>query len=234
MSQDSHQGVRISASAAFVRQLKRDLKLAYRNRSALANPILFFVMVVSLFPFGVGPETSTLSKIAPGVLWVAALLATLLALDHLFKSDYDDGTLEQMLLSPHPASVLVLSKIIAHWLVTGLPLIVISPMLALLLALPESAYGTLMLSLVLGTPALSLVGAIGAGLTVGIQRSGLLLTLLVIPLYIPILIFGASGVQAAAVGLSSLGHIYILAAAFLLSLTLAPLATAAALRVSLN
>ncbi len=226
--------MKVSARQAFWQLLKRDLKLAYRNRSAVANPLLFFIMVTSLFPFGVGPEPSTLSNIAPGVLWVAALLATLLALDNLFQSDYDDGTLEQMMLSPHPPTLLVLSKIIAHWLLTGLPLIVVSPLLALLLHLPLQAYSTLLISLALGTPALSLIGAVGVGLTIGIQRSGLLLSLLVIPLYIPILIFGASGVQAAAMGLNSLGQIYILAAALLVAISLAPLATAAALRVSLN
>lgn len=215
-------------------QLKRDLKLAYRNRAALANPLLFFVMVVSLFPFGVGPEPSTLGKIAPGVLWVAALLATLLALDHLFQSDFDDGSLEQMLLSPHPLSLLALSKTLAHWLTTGLPLIAASPLLALLLHLPNAAYTTLLASLALGTPALSLIGGIGAALTVSIRRSGLLLSLLVMPLYIPVLIFGASSVQAASIGLSPAGHLYILATALVLTLTLAPLAIAAALRISLN
>lgn len=219
---------------AFWRQIKRDLKLAYRNRAALANPLLFFVMVVSLFPFGVGPEKSALANIAPGVLWVAALLATLLALDHLFQSDFDDGSLEQVLLSPHPLPLLALSKTLAHWLTTGVPLIIASPLLALLLHLPDSAYITLLLSLALGTPALSLIGGIGAALTVSIRRSGLLLSLLVMPLYIPVLIFGASSVQAAAVGLSPLGHLYILAAILMLSVTLAPFAIATALRISLN
>ncbi len=221
----------LTAAAAII---KHDLKSVFRSSSAVVNPLLFLLMVCSLFPFGVGPEKSTLSLIAPGVLWVAALLSTLLALDHLFRSDFDDGSLEQMLLSAHPTPLLTLAKVCTHWLVTGLPLIIISPLLGLLLNLPKDAFATLVTSLLLGTPTLSLIGAIGVGLTVGIQRSGLLLSLLIIPLYIPVLIFGASAVQSAAVGLSSSGQLYILAASLVFALTLAPFATAAALKVSLN
>lgn len=214
--------------------VRHDLKSVFRSPSAVLNPLLFLLMACSLFPFGVGPEKSTLGLIAPGVLWVAALLSTLLALDHLFRSDFDDGSLEQMLLSPYPTPLLTLAKVCSHWLVTGLPLIVISPLLGLLLNLPKEAFSSLAISLLLGTPTLSLIGGIGVGLTVGIQRSGLLLSLLLIPLYIPVLIFGASAVHSAAVGLQSTGQLYILAASLVLALTLAPFVTAAALKVSLN
>ncbi len=224
----------ISFTQAFYMNIAYDLRLAFRSPSAIFNPLLFLLMVCSLFPFGVGPEASTLAKVAPGVLWVAALLATLMTLNHLFSADFEDGSLEQLVLSPHPTALLSLAKITAHWLVTGLPLILISPLLGLLLNLPAQAFGTLFISLLLGTPTLSLIGGIAAGLTVGIQRSGLLLSLLLIPLFIPVLIFGASAVQSAAVGLDSIGQLYILGACFALSLTLAPFAIAAAVKVSLN
>ncbi len=223
-----------SLAGAFAVVLRRDLKLAVRHRGELANPLLFFVIVISLFPFGVGSEAATLSAIAPGVIWVAALLATLLALDGLFRSDFDDGSLEQMLLTPYPASVLVLAKVLAHWLVTGLPLILLAPLLAVLMRLPTEVLGTLLASLALGTPTLSLIGAIGVALTVGVRRGGLLLTLLVLPLYVPVLIFGASVVHNAAAGLETAGQFYLLGAFLMLALTLSPLATAAALRISLN
>lgn len=223
-----------SLGGAFLHVLRRDLKLAYRHRGELANPLLFFVIAVSLFPFGIGSEATTLARIAPGVIWVTALLATLLALEGMFRSDFEDGTLEQMLLTPYPVSVLVLAKVIAHWLVTGLPLILLSPLLAVLLRLPTEALGTLLGSLALGTPTLSLIGAIGVALTVGVRRGGLLLTLLVLPLYVPVLIFGATVVHNAAVGLETAGQLYLLAALLMLALSLSPLATAAALRISLN
>ncbi len=223
-----------SLGGAFLHVLRRDLKLAYRHRGELANPLLFFVIAVSLFPFGIGSEETTLARIAPGVIWVTALLATLLALEGMFRSDFEDGTLEQMLLTPYPVSVLVLAKVIAHWLVTGLPLILLSPLLAVLLRLPTEALGTLLGSLALGTPTLSLIGAIGVALTVGVRRGGLLLTLLVLPLYVPVLIFGATVVHNAAAGLETAGQLYLLAALLMLALSLSPLATAAALRISLN
>lgn len=219
---------------AFLAELRADLKLAYRHKSALFNPLLFFIMTAVLFAFGVGPESTVLSTLAPGVIWVAALLASLLALDHLFREDFENGSLEQLMLSPHTSSVLVLAKIIVHWLVTGLPLIIISPFIALMMQLPEPAYGVMLLSLLLGTPALSLIGAVGVGLTAGIKRSGLLLSLLVIPLFVPVLIFGASAVQAAAVGLSAAGQLYLLGAFSVLSLVLTPIAASAAIRISLN
>ena len=224
----------LSYRAAFALIVKRDLMIAFRHRDDIINPLLFFVIVVSLFPLGVGPESTTLSRIAPGIIWVAALLATLLSLDRLFKSDYADGSLEQMLLSPHPVFILVIAKIFAHWLLTGLPLILIAPLLAVLLHLHESSYGALMLTLFLGTPVLSLLGAIGVALTVGIKKGGVLLSLLVLPLYIPVLIFATSAIDSAAMNLPYNGQLAIIAAIFFASLTLAPFAVSAALKVSTN
>jgi heme exporter protein B len=214
--------------SAFNILLKRDLLLAFRRRSELANPLLFFVMVVSLFPLGVSPEAKVLQTLAPGVIWVAALLAALLSLDSLFRSDFEDGSLEQLALTHHSLSALVLAKVCAHWLVTGLPLLIIAPFL------PNEATGTLLLTLFLGTPVLSLIGAIGVALTVGLRRGGVLLTLLVLPLYIPVLIFAANAVAVSGTGLPITGQLYFLAALLTLSLTLAPFAAAAALRISLS
>jgi len=214
--------------------LKRDLTLAYRHRAELANPLLFFIIVISLFPLGISPESTTLQGIAPGVIWVAALLAAMLSLDSLFRSDFEDGTLEQMALSAHSLPILVLAKVLAHWLVTGLPLILLAPFLGILLFLPENAMLTLIATLALGTPVLSLVGAIGVALTVGLRRGGVLLSLLVLPLYIPVLIFAAGAVNNAAMGFPVVGQLYFLGALLSLSLTLAPFATASALRISLS
>jgi len=219
---------------AFLILLKRDLLLAVRNRGELVNPLLFYLIVATLFPLGVSPDPQTLATMAAGVLWIAALLATLLSLDNLFRSDFDDGSLELILLSPHPGVVLVLAKVLAHWLVTGMPLLVVTPLLAVLMAVPESARATLWLTLALGTPVLSLVGAIGVALTVGLRRGGALLSLLVLPLYVPVLIFGANAVGAAAAGLPVTGQLYMLGAFLVLALSLAPLATAAALRISID
>jgi heme exporter protein B len=219
---------------AFAAVLVRDLTLALRRRSELANPLVFFLVVVTLFPLALGPEKDVLSRVAPGVLWVAALLASTMAMESVFRSDYEDGALEQLLLSPQPPSLLVLAKIAAHWLVTGLPLLVASPVLGLLLHLPAQALPTLLASLALGTPILSLVGAIGVALTVGLRRGGLLMTLLVLPLYVPVLIFGAGAVDNAAAGLPVAGQLYFLAAVLMLAVTLAPMAAAAALRISLG
>lgn len=223
-----------SLNRAFVSLLRRDLILAFRRRSEIANPLLFFVIVICLFPLGVTPESATLRTLAPGIVWVAALLATLISMDSLFRSDFEEGNLEQMLLSPHPLSILMLAKILAHWLITGLPLILIAPLLAMLLYLPDQAIGTLLLTLGLGTPVLSLVGGIGVALTVGLSRGGILVALLTLPLYVPVLIFGANAVNAAASGLEVIGQIYALCAILALAVTLAPLATAAALRISFN
>ena len=219
---------------AFVSLLKRDLLLAVRNRGELVNPLLFYVIVAMLFPLGVTSDPKTLATMAAGALWIAALLATLLSLDNLFRSDFDDGSLELIMLSPQPSIILVLAKVLAHWLVTGLPLLIATPLLAVLMAVPDAARGTLWLTLALGTPVLSLVGAIGVALTVGLRRGGALLSLLVLPLYVPVLIFGANAVGASAAGLPVTGQLYMLSAFLVLALSLAPLATAAALRISID
>ncbi|GLX85872.1 heme exporter protein B [Thalassotalea loyana] len=223
-----------SYSQAFMLMLKRDLTIALRHKDDIFNPILFFIIVVTLFPLGIGPEANTLSRIAPGIIWVAALLATLLSLDRLFKADHADGSLEQMMLLPQPLFVIVLAKIVAHWLITGLPLIFIAPLLAVLLHLNENSYGALMLTLLIGTPVLSFIGAIGVALTVGIKKGGVLLSLIVLPLYIPVLIFATSAIDTAAMNLPYSGQIAIIGALFFTSFTLAPFAVSAALKVSTN
>ena len=218
--------------AAYYHLLVRDLRLALRSRHELANPLIFFVLVVSLFPLAVTPTDDALRAMAPGVIWVSALLAVLLSLDRLFKQDYEDGSLDQLMLSPNPLVILVLAKVTAHWLLTGLPLVIISPLLGLFLAMPASAVEVLVYSLLLGTPVLSLIGAIGVSLTVAVNRGGVLLSLIVLPLYIPILIFGANAVDVASDGLSVRGQLLFLAAVLALALSLAPLATAVALRIT--
>lgn len=225
---------RLSLTMAFWYLLRRDLLLAYRNRAELANPLLFFVLVITLFPLAVGAEPALLARIAPGVIWVAALLASMLSLDAIFRSDFEDGTLEQMLLSAHPMPVLVLAKVSAHWLVTGLPLFLAAPVLGMMLGLDASAYGILMLTILLGTPVLSLVGAIGVALTIGLRKGGVLLSLLVLPLYVPVLIFASSAIDVAAVGVSASAQISMLLAFLFLALSLSPVATAAALRMSIS
>ena len=218
--------------SAFRAVIKRDTRLAIRQPSEIAQPVVFFVIVVSVFPFGVGSNPDQLAAIGPGIVWVGALLATLLALDNLFRSDFDDGSLEQLILSEHPLSVLILGKILVHWCVTGLPLIIVTPLLGVLLGLDTPTLIVLMGSLLLGTPNLSLVGAIGSALTISIRRAGLLVTLLVLPLYIPILIFGAGAASAAQSGLPTAGHLYMLGAIAMGAIALAPIATSAALRIS--
>lgn len=219
------------AMAALIR---RDLTLAFRHRGELANPLLFFALIVTLYPLGVSPEPELLRTVAPGVIWIAALLAALFSLENLFRSDFDDGALEQMALSPHPLALLALARVLAHWLVSGLPLLLLAPLLALQLNLNAAAIQALLATLALGTPLLSLVGAIGVALTVGLRRGGMLLTLLVMPLYIPVLIFATNAVAAAGAGMPIEGQLYFLAALLVLGLTLAPLAVAAALRISLS
>jgi heme exporter protein B len=214
--------------------LKRDLLLAFRRRSDVATTLFFFLIVSSLFPLGIGPEPAVLSSIAPGVLWVAALLAGMLSLTRLFAADYADGSLEQMLLTPQSLTLLVTAKVLAHWLVCGLPVVLLAPLIGLQYALPNDALLVLIISLLLGTPALSLIGAIGAALTLGVRGSGLLVALLVLPLYIPVLIFGAGAVAASQHGMSAQAHLSLLAACSVLALVLAPLATAAALRISVE
>ncbi len=214
--------------------LWRDLLLAMRGRSEILTALLFFVIVVSLFPLGVGPEKETLIKIAPGVVWVAALLASMLALGRLFSADYEDGTLEQLLLASQPLGMLVLSKVLAHWAVTGVPLVLIAPVLGLQLGMDPQSLGILLISLLLGTPVLSLIGAVGAALTLGLRGGGVLLSLLVLPLYVPVLIFGAGAVDAFRSGLGADAHLSLLGAFLVLSLLLTPWATATALRISLD
>jgi heme exporter protein B len=219
---------------ATIAVLRRDLLLAQRRRAEALNPLLFFLMVVTLIPLGVGPNPRLLAIMAPGVIWVAALLAGLLSLDAVFRSDFEDGSLDQLLVSPRPLPVLALAKVAVHWLVTGVPIILLSPLLAVFLNLPANAIPTLVITLALGTPVLSLIGGIGSALTVGLRRGGALLSLLVLPLLVPVLIFGATAVDAATAGLPVRGHILLLAALLVLSLSLAPLAMAAALRINLQ
>jgi heme exporter protein B len=221
----------INAYCAIVR---RDLVLAMRRRSEVANPVLFFILVITLFPLGIGAQPNLLQAIAPGIIWVSALLATMLSLDSLFRSDFDDGSLEQILLSPYPISVLVLGKITAHWLTTGLPLLLIAPLLAVFLGLPNQSLSILLLTLLIGTPVLSLIGAVGVALTVGLRRGGMILSLLVLPLYVPVLIFASNAVDMAASGLPVNAQINILLAMFFLALVLTPWPTAAALKMSIN
>ncbi len=213
---------------------RRDVRLALRRRADTAAALFFFVIVASLFPLAVGPEANLLRTMASGVVWVSALLASMLSLGRLFADDYHDGTLEQLLLSPCPLSVLVLSKMAAHWLCSGLVLTLVAPLLALQFDLPASSIGVLTWSLLLGTPLLSLIGGIGAALTVGVRGAGVLLSLLVLPLCVPVLIFGAGAVDAAASGLDAGAHYAILGAMLLAAFVLAPLAAAAALRISVE
>lgn len=213
--------------------LARDLRLLWRRRGDALNPVLFALLVISLFPFALGPEPEVLARIAPAVVWVALLLAGLLSLDTLFRGDLDDGSLEQLLLAPHPLSLLVACKVLVHWLSTALPLILATPLFGALLYLPDAQLPVLMLSLVLGTPLLSLIGAVVVALTVGMRRSGMLLALLALPLYVPVLIFGAGSVMAAAQGLPHQGALLLLGAGLALGLVLAPLAAAAALRIAM-
>lgn len=214
--------------------VRRELKVAFRQPADSLNPLWFFIIVITLFPLGVGPGPQLLQKIAPGVIWVAALLSALLSLERLFRDDYLDGSLEQMMLMPVPLPVLVIAKVIAHWLLTGLPLLLVSPVLALLLSLDSTSYQAVVLTLLLGTPTLSFVGAIGVALTVGLRKGGVLLSLLILPLYIPVLIFATSAIDMAALGADISGQLAILGAMLVGSVTLAPFAIAAALRVSVN
>ena len=212
----------------------RNIRLLSRNPGSLLQPLLFFVVVSSLFPMAISPDPQFLQSISPGVIWVAALLSTLLALDTFLKSDFDDGTLELIAMSPASLPLISLSMVAAHWILTGVPLIIVSALLAMMLNLPAHALPALLTSLLIGTPTLSLIGCIGAALTVGLRRSGVLLTLIVVPLYIPVLIFGTSAVDAAVLNLPWIAHIYLLGALLILSVTLAPFAISAAIRASLN
>lgn len=212
----------------------RDLLVAHRRRADVMTTLIFFIIVASLFPLGVGSDTATLRMLGPGVVWVAALLAAMLSLGRLFASDYADGTLEQLTLAPQPLVILVLGKVKAHWLASGLPLVIVAPLLAFQYDLPSEALWVLLASLLLGTPTLSLIGAIGAALTLGLRSGGALLSLLVLPLYVPVLIFGAGAVEASIAGLGAGAHLSLLAALLLIALVFTPWATAVALRIAVE
>ena len=219
-------------SHLFLAMLARDLRIAFRQRAEIMLPVIFFVVVVSLFPLAISPDPEVLSNIGPGVIWVAALLSVLLSLQSLFRSDYSDGSMEQILLSPYPGSLLMLARIIAQWCVTGLPLIIISPLLGLLLHLDGQVIWVLFISLLLGVPYLNMVGAIGVSLTIGLRQAGALLSLLVLPLYVPVLIFGSNAVISAANDLPYNGQLLWLAALLVMATTLSPFVISYALRVS--
>jgi len=218
---------------AFKEVVNKELKGAFRHQSDILNPIWFFIIVVTLFPLAVGSEPALLKRIAPGVIWVAALLAALLSFERLFKDDFIDGSLEQLMLMPYPLAWLAAAKVFAHWLLTGLPILLISPLLAIFLSLAMDTYLALFLTLLIGTPILSLLGAIGVALTVGLRKGGILLSLIMLPLSIPILIFSTMAIDAASYGQSYLGLLALLGAMLVASITLAPFAIAAALRVSI-
>lgn len=222
------------AFAALRAVIAREMVSALRRRSDTLTPLVFFAMVTSLFPVAIGPEPNMLRAVAPGVIWVAALLSALLSLDHLFLADYRDGTLEQLLLAPLPLTLIVAAKTASHWLLTGVPLILMAPVIALQFGLPAESILTLILSLLLGTPVLSLIGATGAALTLGLRRGGILIALLVLPLTVPLLVFGAGAVEAKLAGLATAAHLSLLGALLILAALFAPWATAAALRIALE
>ncbi len=225
----------IRASNAFWVILKRDLLLALRRRSEIFTVLFFFVVVISLFPLGVGTDDETLKQIAPGVVWIAALLASTLALDRLFAADYEDGTLEKIVLAPSSLSVSVFAKILAHWLLTGLPLVFISPLVGLFYHLPMNSVWVMMFVLLLGTPVLSMLGAIAAALTLGLRGGGVLVSLLVLPLYIPVLVYGAGAISTSMVeGVSIEPYVLLLGAFSMLAIVFSPWVTAAALKISLE
>ena len=214
--------------------LYRDLLLAVRRRRELANPLVFFVIVVSLFPLGVSPERELLTQLAPGVIWVTALLATLMSMDAMFRSDYDDGSLEQLLLMPGPKILLIGAKITAHWISIGLPLVLLAPVMSLLLYFPPHAIGSLMITLIISTPILSLLGAVGVALTLSLRSGGILSSLLILPFYVPVLIFSTMAINASAANLPVSGYYALLGAFLIISILLIPFAVVSALRVSYN
>lgn len=225
---------RSTLAGAVLATLRRDLLIAYKRRNDLFNPFMFFILVATLFPIGISPEPEVLGEISAGVLWISALLASLLAMDNLFRADFEDGSLELLMLSPHPLYFLVLAKNVAHWLVSGLPVVLVSPLIAYMLNFPEGAYSTLVLTLLLGTPVLSLVGSIGVALTVGLGSRGLILAVITLPMSVPVLIAGTLTVSQTLEGASLSGYLAIMGAMLVAALTLAPLASAAALRISVN
>ena len=218
----------------FIEIIKRELKIAFRKKAEILNPLWFFLIVLTLFPLVIGPDPKLLAKIAPGIAWVAALLSALLSFERLFRDDFIDGSLEQLMLTAQPLVIVCLAKVLAHWLLTGLPLILLSPIAALLLSLEIKIWWALVFTLLLGTPILSCIGAIGVALTVGLRKGGVLLSLLIVPLFIPVLIFAAAVLDAATLNLSYNGQLAILGAMLVAAITLAPFAVAAALRVSLD
>lgn len=225
---------KLSVGGVMRAALKREIALALRQKGEVLTPLVFFVVIASLFPLGVGPESALLLRMAPGVLWVSALLAAMLSLQRLFAMDYADGSLEQMALSGTPLGLLVVAKALSHFLLSGLPLVLMAPVLGLQFGMEGRSLGILMLTLLLGTPTLSLIGSIGAALTLGVRGAGVLLSLLILPLYIPVLIFGAGAVEADVAGLGIGGHLSLLSALLVLSVFFAPLATTAALKISLE
>ena len=212
--------------------MHRDLLMAWRRLSDVVSVVMFFILAVVLFPLGVGPELDTLRKIAPGIIWVAALLAAMLSLDQLFQSDADDGSLDLLLLAPIPLETIVIAKCCAHWMVTGLPLILVAPILGILLNLPLSGFAVMMITLIISTPTISLLGSVGAALTIGARRGGVLVALLILPLLTPILIMSANAVDLALVGLNYTPLIALLGAFFLICLVICPFVAAAALRLA--
>ena len=225
---------RSTLAGAVLATLRRDLLIAYKRKNDLFNPFMFFVLVATLFPIGISPEPEVLGEISAGVLWISALLASLLAMDNLFRADFEDGSLELLMLSPHPLYFLVLAKNVAHWLVSGLPVVLVSPLIAYMLNFPEGAYLTLVLTLLLGTPVLSLLGSIGVALTVGLGSRGLILAVITLPMSVPVLIAGTLTVSQTLEGASLSGYLAIMGAMLVVAFTLAPLASAAALRISVN
>jgi len=219
---------------AFRATLKRDLIIAYKRKNDVVNPFMFFLIVATMFPIGISPDPERLGEIAAGVLWISALLASLLAMDNLFRADYEDGSLEQLLLSPHPLYFLVLAKNISHWLVSGLPVVLVSPLIAYMLNLPDAAYSIIFITLLIGTPVFSLLGSIGVSLTVSLGSRGLILAVITLPMSVPVLIAGTLTVQETLNGASLGGYLAIMGAMLVGALTLAPLASAAALRISVN
>ena len=225
---------RTTTIKAFQATLRRDLLIAYKRKNEVVNPFMFFLIVATLFPIGISPEPDRLSEIAAGVLWISTLLASLLAMDNLYRADYEDGSLEQLLLAPHSLYFMVLAKNLAHWLISGLPVVLISPLIAYMLNLPAESFGTLFVTLLLGTPVLSLLGSIGVALTVGLGSRGLILAVITLPMSVPVLIAGTMAVQQTLNGASLAGYLAIMGAMLLASISLAPLASAAALRISVN
>ena len=225
---------RTTTIKAFQATLRRDLLIAYKRKNEVVNPFMFFLIVATLFPIGISPEPDRLSEIAAGVLWISTLLASLLAMDNLYRADYEDGSLEQLLLAPHSLYFMVLAKNLAHWLISGLPVVLVSPLIAYMLNLPAESFGTLFVTLLLGTPVLSLLGSIGVALTVGLGSRGLILAVITLPMSVPVLIAGTMAVQQTLNGASLAGYLAIMGAMLLASISLAPLASAAALRISVN